>query len=136
MTFDEFDSMKRWASKDWAKSWRGELPTEIKDELLIKSSGNPFYIEEWLYLLKKRWKGKEYVFDEKELIIPDNINSIVLSRIDTLNPNVKNCLQNSSVIGVEFYLSILEGLSNELSSDGIVKDEVNTLISSNFINNS
>ena len=31
MTFDEFDSMKRWASKDWAKSWRGELPTEIKD---------------------------------------------------------------------------------------------------------
>ena len=111
-----------------------ELPTEIKDELLIKSSGNPFYIEEWLYLLKKRWKGKEYVFDEKELIIPDNINSIVLSRIDTLNPNVKNCLQHSSVIGVQFYLSILEGLSNELSSDGIVRDGIKDLISSNFIN--
>jgi len=110
-----------------------ELPTEIKDELLIKSSGNPFYIEEWLYLLKKRWKGKEYVFDEKELIIPDNINSIVLSRIDTLNTNSKNYLQNASVIGVEFYLSILEGLSNELDADGIARDEVNTLINSNFI---
>ena len=31
MTFDNFENMKRWASKDWAKSWRGELPTEIKD---------------------------------------------------------------------------------------------------------
>jgi len=31
MTFDDFNNMKRWASKDWAKSWKGELPTEIKD---------------------------------------------------------------------------------------------------------
>ena len=31
MTFDDFDNMKRWASKDWAKSWKGELPAEIKD---------------------------------------------------------------------------------------------------------
>ena len=31
MTFDDFDNMKRWASKDWAKSWKGELPGEVKD---------------------------------------------------------------------------------------------------------
>jgi hypothetical protein len=31
MTFDNFDTMKRWASKDWAESWKGELPSEIKD---------------------------------------------------------------------------------------------------------
>ena len=31
MTFDDFNNMKRWASKDWAKSWKGELPAEIKD---------------------------------------------------------------------------------------------------------
>ena len=31
MTFDDYDNMKRWASKDWAKSWKGELPSEIKD---------------------------------------------------------------------------------------------------------
>jgi hypothetical protein len=31
MTFDDFDNMKRWASKDWAKSWKGELPAEVKD---------------------------------------------------------------------------------------------------------
>jgi hypothetical protein len=23
--------MKKWASKDWAKSWKGELPSEVKD---------------------------------------------------------------------------------------------------------
>ena len=31
MTFDDVDNMKTWASKDWAKSWKGKLPDEIKD---------------------------------------------------------------------------------------------------------
>ncbi len=31
MTFDEIGNMKRWASNDWAKSWKGKLPSEIKD---------------------------------------------------------------------------------------------------------
>jgi len=35
MSFENVDEMKRWAMKDWANSWRGELPTEIKD-----STGN------------------------------------------------------------------------------------------------
>ena len=35
MSFENVVKMKRWAMKDWANSWRGELPTEIKD-----SSGN------------------------------------------------------------------------------------------------
>ena len=32
MSFDDVDDMKRWAMKDWANSWRGELPSEIKDK--------------------------------------------------------------------------------------------------------
>ena len=32
MSFDDADSMKRWAMKDWANSWRGELPSEISDK--------------------------------------------------------------------------------------------------------
>jgi len=35
MSFDTVDNMKKWVMKDWANSWRGELPTEIKD-----NSGN------------------------------------------------------------------------------------------------
>ena len=31
MTFDDFNNMKNWASKDWAKSCKGELPSEVKD---------------------------------------------------------------------------------------------------------
>jgi hypothetical protein len=31
MTFDDIDNMKTWASKDWAKSWKGKLPDEIMD---------------------------------------------------------------------------------------------------------
>ena len=32
MSFDDVDNMKRWAMKDWANSWRGELPAEIVDK--------------------------------------------------------------------------------------------------------
>ena len=32
MSFDEVDNMKRWVMKDWANSWRGELPSEIVDK--------------------------------------------------------------------------------------------------------
>jgi len=40
MSFDDVDNMKRWAMKDWANSWRGELPSEIEDKSgnLIKFS--------------------------------------------------------------------------------------------------
>ena len=31
MTFDDYDNMKKWVSKDWAQSWKGELPLEVKD---------------------------------------------------------------------------------------------------------
>ena len=29
MSFENVDEMKRWAMKDWADSWRGDLPTEL-----------------------------------------------------------------------------------------------------------
>ena len=32
MSFDDADSMKRWVMKDWANSWRGELPSDILDK--------------------------------------------------------------------------------------------------------
>ena len=35
MSFGNIDEMEKWATKDWANSWRGDLPTEIKD-----SAGN------------------------------------------------------------------------------------------------
>ena len=31
MTFDNIGNMKKWSMKDWAESWKGSLPTEIKD---------------------------------------------------------------------------------------------------------
>ena len=32
MSFDNIKGMERWAMKDWANSWRGPLPKEIKDK--------------------------------------------------------------------------------------------------------
>ena len=63
----------------------------------------------------------------------DELYGDFMKFIDTLDDNIKGCLQNSSVIGVEFYISILEGLKRELATDGIVQDEINTLIDFDFV---
>ena len=31
MSFDNIEDMKKWKVEDWANSWRGEVPTELKD---------------------------------------------------------------------------------------------------------
>ena len=31
MSFDNIEDMKKWKVEDWANSWRGEAPTELKD---------------------------------------------------------------------------------------------------------
>lgn len=43
MTYDNIDTMKRWAMKDWANSWRGVIPKEMKDKngnLIVFSEEN------------------------------------------------------------------------------------------------
>lgn len=81
---------------------------EIIDELYDNSKGNPFFIEEWIYLLLKKSKGDLLTFKFDEDNIPDNINNLVLSRIDLLSDIEKHTLQCASILGNHFYTSTLQ----------------------------
>jgi adenylate cyclase len=62
----------------------------------------------------------------KTIVIPDNVNDIVLSRIDKLDENSKTILKIASVIGRIFQFDILKQLQNlkEIASQLDIKDSL------------
>ena len=72
MSFGNVDEMERWVMKDWANSWRGELPSEIKD-----TAGNLIeFTEENLQDLKAQLAINTYsgMLDEAALDIKESMS--------------------------------------------------------------
>jgi predicted ATPase len=92
----------------------GSLPEETRRLILKKSEGNPFFIEEVIRMLIERgaivrsaetWvAGSEIAAVE----IPDNLQGLLLARIDRLPDDVKRTLRVASVIGKQFAVKVLE----------------------------
>lgn len=89
---------------------------EFKDKILTKSAGNPFYLEEIIRSLidfgiltfsSGVW---EVTSDISTFEIPDNIQSVISTRLDQLEQDVRDVLHTASVIGRNFHVRILEHL--------------------------
>jgi len=150
MTFDDYDNMKRWASKDWANAWKGELPSEIKD-----TDGNlVLFTEENIQDLKAQLSISTFNemidFDKTELqdSVKDNIKQIAQEiqssggfDIDAyLNQDFTVTLNNySQLVGNSFGIEIndfkdLTKYANELyGSDMKVEDYANHWQSSQYM---
>ncbi len=106
------------------------------NELYIKSNGNPFFIEEWVSLIKEK-DISETIDRSRELVdeysIPNTLNSLILSRIDSLEKDLKLLLQKATIIGEEFFLKILSLLENKLGLKNDIQKPVNNLETENFI---
>ncbi|OQY26356.1 MAG: hypothetical protein B6244_13820 [Candidatus Cloacimonetes bacterium 4572_55] len=90
---------------------------ELVDLLMDRTDGNPFFAEQMmLYLrendlleLSRQKKSSPFVYSPKEtgLVIPSNVNSVLISRLDRLSVEVKQVIQTASVLGRKFELKIL-----------------------------
>jgi len=90
------------------------LPDHIRSIILQKAEGNPFFVEEVIRMLMDRgalvkkdgvWAaGKEIETVE----IPDNLQGLLLARIDRMPEDVKRTLRVASVIGRQFSVRVLE----------------------------
>ena len=92
------------------------LPVPVRNTMLEKSDGNPFFLEEVIrslmdsgvvYREDDRWKAKEEIED---VDVPDTIQSVLLSRVDRLGPEAKYVLQCASVIGKLLRYQLLDYL--------------------------
>jgi len=102
----------------------GSLPKALVDELILKSEGNPFFIEELLNYLHDRGLNPYDAHALKELELPASLQTLILSRIDQLTEPQKVTLKVASVIGRVFPFSWLYGYYPSLGDEKIVKDHL------------
>jgi len=94
-----------------------ELPKSIRDLVVSKGEGNPFFVEEIIRSLietrqivreNSHWKA---MGDEARVSLPNTLRGVLSARIDRLAETPKHVLQNAAVIGRLFDLRILRRLT-------------------------
>jgi tetratricopeptide (TPR) repeat protein len=97
---------------------RTALPEEVRQLVLAKAEGNPFFVEELIKSLTeigalRPQKGTSRPSETLSLSqVPDTIQDVIMSRIDRLEASPKRTLQLASVIGREFAVSLLETIAD------------------------
>lgn len=92
----------------------GSLPEQTRKLILKKAEGNPFFVEEVIRMLIDRGaivgSGQTWVAGQEiaNIEIPDNLQGLLLARIDRLPEDVKHTLRVASVIGRQFGVKVLE----------------------------
>ncbi|MFN2227791.1 MAG: AAA family ATPase [Anaerolineae bacterium] len=92
------------------------LPESVRAAILKKAEGNPFFVEEVIRMLIDRGaivrRGDDWVAGAgiEEVEIPDNLQSLLLARIDRLPEEVRHTLRVAAVIGRQFPVKVLESV--------------------------
>lgn len=90
------------------------LPETTRALILDKTDGNPFFVEEVIRMLIEHGvlarRAGEWIVEAEITAseIPDNLQSLLLARIDRLPEDVKRALRVASVIGRQFSVKVLE----------------------------
>jgi predicted ATPase len=94
------------------------LPETVRDQIVRRTEGNPFFIEEVVRALISDGtlvKGADGAWRLARplaaLILPETVQGVIAARIDRLEDGVKNVLKLASVIGRSFFLRILEAIA-------------------------
>ena len=103
-----------------------DLPGQLKDTILNKSEGNPYFVEQILHSLietgvlhaeeesingqvERKWIING---DASNISIPDTVQALLQARIDRLDEDSRQTLQKAAVIGRSFNYRVLEHLTN------------------------
>jgi class 3 adenylate cyclase/tetratricopeptide (TPR) repeat protein len=94
------------------------LPPETRDLIVKNAAGNPYYIQELIHSLiiggvlvcdaqADRWRVTRTV---TTLDLPDNLQRLLVARIDRLSPDERFVLQVASVIGSVFWSNVVRAV--------------------------
>jgi class 3 adenylate cyclase/predicted ATPase len=100
------------------------IPPALTDLIVTKAEGSPFYIEELIKVLidkgvivreKEQWQ----VLMERlsDLKVPATLTGLLQARLDSLNINVRETLQQASVVGRIFWTNVVEHMQNPENRD-------------------
>lgn len=104
-----------------------QLSARILGQIVERSQGNPFYVEELINYMHDAGIDPTDMEALAALDLPDNLYSLILSRIDRLAENEKITLKVASVIGRLFRASWLWGFYPEMGSPDEVRETLTVL---------
>jgi predicted ATPase/class 3 adenylate cyclase len=109
-----------------------ELPPALSELIRGKAEGNPFFVEELIRTLidegaivrdesGSHWRA---IGDVDAIAIPENLQALLVSRVDRLDKEVRRTVQLASVIGRSFYYRVLEWIAEASER---LRDHLNVL---------
>ncbi len=107
----------------------GTLPVGLREVVVQRAEGNPFFVEELLGTLIDRqllerqngsWRLAELPTD---FTVPDTVQAVVAARVDLLDPAEKQALQAASVIGRIFWAGPVYELVHDYEPDLRILEE-------------
>ena len=84
------------------------LPDRVRTEILARSEGNPFFLEEIIRSMMDRGlivhDGAQWTATEAagKLQVPDTISAVLTTRLDSLDERARHVAQAASVVGRQF----------------------------------
>ncbi len=94
-----------------------DLPKSIRELIVEKADGNPFFVEEIIRsLIETKQLVREnshwnMIGEDAKVSLPNTLRGVLSARIDRLPETTKHILQNAAVIGRTFDLRVLKGLT-------------------------
>jgi class 3 adenylate cyclase len=98
------------------------LPDPVRDLIMARAEGNPFFVEEVVRMLIERGvivaQGDRWVAtgDVGAVEIPESLHGLLLARIDQLPDAAKRSLRIAAVIGRQFPVRVLERVIGEATA--------------------
>jgi class 3 adenylate cyclase/predicted ATPase len=95
------------------------IPTDLTELIVAKAEGSPFYVEELIKVLidkgvivrgEEQWRVEIERFSE--LKVPATLTGLLQARLDSLNTNARERLQQASIVGRIFWTSVVERMQN------------------------
>lgn len=94
-----------------------DVPAPVRDFVLARGEGNPYYVEELVHMLVVRdlvrRDGTAWVVDDAALdggAVPTTLAGMLQAHLDALTPAQKRLLQRAAVYGREFWASAVAAL--------------------------
>jgi len=101
-------------------------PAELRDRLVARAGGNPFFIEESIRSLIEsgavtRDQAGAWQLRERPALleVPATLHAVIAARIDRLPPAAKECLQLAAVIGQRFGDRVLREAGGDRLADAV-----------------
>ena len=77
-----------------------ELPPTLRDQIVSKAEGNPFFLEEVTLALRDH--------PALDIVVPNTLQGVLMARLDRLDEDTRHLLQVAAVIGRVFTQRVLK----------------------------